>query len=85
MSSITCKNCGLLLKGNDKIQGYCPACQPRLKEEFLILKEFLQNHPNASIMDVVNETSLSLRTVRRFVEEEKIGIKTNYQWVRYQN
>lgn len=77
MSLIVCKTCGILLFGNDKAIGYCNNCHALHKKEYTLLKEYLHTHPNASIMDVVSETGLSLRSINKMIEEDKLEIRSN--------
>lgn len=77
MSLVACKNCGSLLKGSDVEIGYCKPCNILHKRDYTTLKEYLKLHPSACIIEVVNNTQLSLRVINKMIEEEKIDIRSH--------
>ena len=77
MSFETCKNCGTLLKNSRKEIGYCRDCHMNHIKEYVILREYLETHPNASVMEIVNKTNLSFPVISRFIKEEAVDIKSS--------
>ena len=50
----------------------CLECDKEMRELFLIVKEYLQDHPGASIQEIVTSTE---------VDEKAVIIMLNKQWV----
>lgn len=75
MDNLSCKACGGLLMEDDQKQGYCKACALSDRKDYHMVREYLEMHPNASVMDVVNDTRVPLRTVNRMIEDDKFMLK----------
>lgn len=75
MDNLSCKSCGGLLMEDDQKGGYCKACSLSDRKDYHLVRTYLEVHPNASIMDVVNDTKVALRTVNRMIEDDKFMIK----------
>ncbi|KIL35659.1 hypothetical protein SD71_12225 [Cohnella kolymensis] len=62
MSVVNCRDCGkVMLERRIRL---CNDCIESQKEDLLKIKEYLSNNREASIMDVVQHTGLSLNRIR---------------------
>lgn len=52
----------------------CPVCFPIEEEEFQKIKEYLTAHPGASSNEVMSVIGVSLRSIRRYLKEERLEI-----------
>lgn len=52
----------------------CPSCFPIEEEEFRRIKEFLTQHPGASSSDVIQELGVSIKSIRRYLKEDRLEI-----------
>lgn len=75
MDNLSCKVCGELLMEEYQEEGYCKTCILNNKKDYHIIRAYIEKHPHASIMDVVNDTKVPLRTVNRMIEEDKFLLK----------
>ncbi len=67
----TCKKCRRMF---NYISGVplCPNCRERLEEKFRQVKEYLQEHNNASIADVAEECDVEEKQLRQWIREERL-------------
>jgi Zn finger protein HypA/HybF involved in hydrogenase expression len=52
----------------------CPACFPVEEEEFGRIKEYLTKHPGASSNEVMQHLGVSLKSIRRYLKEDRLEI-----------
>lgn len=67
-----CKSCGKLFNyiGGPPI---CPACNKALDEKFAQVKEYIYNHPGASIQEVSQENNVPIPQIQKWVREERLA------------
>lgn len=52
----------------------CPTCFPIEEEEFGKIKEYLTMHPGASSNEVMSLIGVSLKSIRRYLKEDRLEI-----------
>ncbi|MCX7771741.1 MAG: hypothetical protein N2376_01340 [Clostridia bacterium] len=52
----------------------CPVCLPIEEEEFGKIKEYLMCHQGASSTEVMTETGASLKSIKRYLREDRLQI-----------
>lgn len=67
-----CKDCGRLFNyiGGDRL---CPACMKKLDETYAKVKEYIYDHPGATINEVSEENEVSVNQIKKWVREEKLS------------
>lgn len=73
MASRECARCHNLFDSNG-LDVVCPACYPIEENEFRRIKEYLTLHPGASSNEVMNELKVSLKSIRRYLKEDRLEI-----------
>lgn len=69
-----CPRCGKLFGYfNDPV---CPECLKADEEELRKIKDYLANHPNAPVPEVVEKTGVSLEKVRNFLRAGRLWLKS---------
>jgi len=68
---MNCKGCGRLFNriSNEKL---CPACQQALEDKFQEVKQYLADHPSASMDEVSKENEVSAKQIKQWVREERL-------------
>ena len=63
-----CKMCGRLFNvlNNERI---CPACQKKLEDKFHEVKEYLEEHPGASVEQTATDNDISTKQIRQWVRK----------------
>ena len=66
-----CKMCGRLFNvlNNERI---CPACQKKLEDKFHEVKQYLEEHPGASVEQTATDNDISTKQIRQWVKEERL-------------
>ena len=72
MNVTNCKGCGRLFNvmNNAKL---CPQCIQALEEKFQEVKKYLNEHPNASIDAVSQDSDVSVKQIKQWVREERLA------------
>ncbi len=67
-----CKSCGRLF---NYLTGapICPSCQKKLEEKYQKVKEYIYDHPKASISEVAEENEVSVNQIKKWVREERLS------------
>jgi hypothetical protein len=73
MGNGICKMCGGIYKPNGL--DYCDKCFEEYKEKYEVIKEYLSNHNNVTIMELAKETRISLKVIRLLLENEALSLK----------
>ena len=75
MGVINCMDCGkVILK---KYLDLCNTCMESQKKDLIIIKEYLVTHKSANVMEVIENTGLSLTRIREVTREYsaiKLGV-----------
>lgn len=73
MAYVICKICGKMFKkdGNE----YCDTCGAESKKEYDLVVDYIANHPDHIILDIITETGVSVKSINRFIEEGSISYK----------
>lgn len=70
MDLINCSRCGkLTIK---RTSSFCDACFMEQKEELDKIKDYLEKNPNSTILDVHNNTGISLSTINELLKNNMI-------------
>jgi flagellar operon protein (TIGR03826 family) len=71
MELINCKECGKLFSSAG--QKVCPDCRSSEEEKFEIVKEYLWEHPNSTVIKVSKETGVEKELIIKFMREERLA------------
>ncbi|MPN56723.1 hypothetical protein SDC9_204415 [bioreactor metagenome] len=67
MSYDICRICGRFFNRNGNT--LCEECYEKDRLQYEKVREYVENHHNATVIDIINATSVTLKTIMRFVEE----------------
>ncbi len=70
---LLCKQCGKLFQSLGS--SFCPACVDEMDKAFVVVKEYLYEHDNATLMDIVKDTGISEKMVLSFLKEGRLNIE----------
>ena len=56
------------------LEDVCPVCAPLDQMEFQKIKDYLMEHQGASSSEVMQETGVSIRQIKRYLKEERLEI-----------
>ena len=68
-----CDICGKMYEKTGK--QYCDSCFEENEREYRLVLDYIEKHPKHTVLDVINETKVSLKTINRLVEEGVISYK----------
>lgn len=68
-----CERCGKVYKSNGFFK-VCPICYELDECDFRKIKEYLYSHPCAKIYEVVNALDISVRKIKRYLQESRLEI-----------
>lgn len=73
MEMKNCKNCGKVFAANlgEKI---CQECQRKEDEMFTVVKEYIYDHPHASVKEISEGTEVDEDTILRYLKEGRIEV-----------
>lgn len=66
-----CKECGRLfnyLNGRP----VCPACKQKLEDKFTQVKDYIREHPGATISQVSEDNEVDTKQIKQWVREERL-------------
>ena len=69
-----CSRCGKLFAYYGR--SICNNCMEKEEEEFKIVKEYLYDHPKATVFEVSEATEVSVDKIMRFLREERLEISS---------
>lgn len=69
-----CPRCGKIFSYTGR--PICNRCIETEENEFKIVKEYIYDHPGATIPEVSQETEVSVEKIMRFLREERLEIKS---------
>ncbi len=72
---INCTNCGCLHASAQSVNSACHKCQERYHEMFEIIRQYISEHPNCTIMELAANTNVSIKSISVYTEDEKICIR----------
>jgi uncharacterized protein (UPF0212 family) len=69
---VQCKQCNALFQsyGAD----VCPICAEKLDRDFIIVKEYLYDHPDANITDIARDTDVEEKVILAFLREGRLSV-----------
>ena len=71
MNVTNCRSCGRLFNVIDG-ERLCPECQKKIDERFKDVKEYLHDHPDASVEELSKELKISVKQIIRWIREERL-------------
>lgn len=73
MARQMCKRCNCIFEVNNK--GYCDKCSDRNEKDFNKILDYLDKFPDAIVLEIIDKTGVSFKTLNRFVAEGGISYK----------
>lgn len=71
-----CKECGKLFNFMEGAP-ICPACNKKLEEKFVEVKEYVYDNPGSTINQVAEDNDVSVQQVKRWIREERLSFSDN--------
>lgn len=68
----TCKQCKRIFNYLTGVQ-ICPACKDMLEEKFVVVKEYIREHPTEGINEVAKANEVSQNQIKRWIREERLS------------
>lgn len=69
----SCRGCGRLYNYMSGVP-LCDACKKRLEEKFQEVKQYLDEHPNASVSQVSEDMEVSVKQIKEWIREERLAL-----------
>ncbi|NBH81558.1 flagellar protein [bacterium C-53] len=76
MNVRNCKKCGRLYNYITGIN-LCPACREELEDKFQEVKEYIYDHPDASIQQISEDCEVEIAQIKRWIREERLTFSDN--------
>lgn len=54
---------------------YCPSCFEENDREYKLVLDYIEENPVNTVLDIITETKVSVKTINRFIEEGIISYK----------
>ncbi|MDR7856906.1 hypothetical protein [Tissierella sp.] len=70
-----CKSCGKMFEKDGK--PYCMDCNEKIGKENNLIMEYIREHPASTIMEIIMETGVSLKSIDRLVKDGNISYVEN--------
>ncbi|KXG78632.1 hypothetical protein [Thermotalea metallivorans] len=71
-TSKTCKRCKRLIR-TSSIYGYCENCEEIMHEAYIKIKNYLQDFPAATTMEIQNELGISVKIIHHLIAEGRVS------------
>ncbi|HEX3077420.1 MAG TPA: hypothetical protein VHQ24_11210 [Lachnospiraceae bacterium] len=68
----TCKRCHRLLTYDNNSKELCPECVAKDKNDFELVREYIREHRNASILEVAQMTGVSSKIIIQFINDDRV-------------
>ena len=68
-----CSICGRMYEKTGR--QYCEICFEENEREYKLILEYIENNPNNTVLEIINETNVSFKTINRLVEDGVISYK----------
>lgn len=70
-----CKGCGRLFNymGGAPL---CEMCKKELEEKFQEVRDYLEEHPNATISRVSEDMDVSVKQIKQWIREERLSLSS---------
>lgn len=70
-----CRGCGKLYNYiGGTYRNLCPNCIEKIEEKYLEVKEYIQDHHNATMTEVAEECDVSTRQIEQWIRDERLVI-----------
>jgi flagellar operon protein (TIGR03826 family) len=70
-----CRQCGRLFESFGA--HLCPRCVDEMEQNFIIVKDYVYDHPDANVFDVTKETGVPEKTVLEFLREGRLSMQAS--------
>lgn len=70
-----CKRCGKMFKKNGK--SYCEDCLEKTEKEHDLIIDYVRKYPDATILDIITEAGVTLKSINCLVEEGYVSYVEN--------
>lgn len=70
-----CKRCGKMFMQNGN--KYCEICLTKNEKEFDLIVNYIRKQANATVLDIITETGVSLKSINCLVEDGGISYAEN--------
>lgn len=68
-----CNICGKMYEKTGK--QYCGSCSKENDREYRLVLDYIESHPVNTILEIITQTKVSVKTINRFIEEGIISYK----------
>ena len=81
MNVQACKLCGILFNWSGYGDCLCPTCAKKNDEQFILVRDYIRDHKNATAAEVTKETGVPISLIEewlkseRLLQENNIGLK----------
>lgn len=75
MAYEVCKRCSKMFQKNGKV--YCQDCIGRTEKEHDLIIEHIRKFPKATILDIISDTGVSLKSIQCLVDDGYVAYKEN--------
>ncbi len=69
-----CRTCGNIFPSNG--QKECPRCVMAVEKQFGVIKDYLYNNPNATVVQIAEATEVDERQILNFLKEGRLEMKS---------
>jgi ribosomal protein L32 len=76
MNVVNCKACGRLFNVLSS-ETLCPQCSKKIEDKFQEVKQYLEEHPEASINELSSNCEVSVKQLKQWVREERLTFSAN--------
>lgn len=73
MAYEVCKRCSKMFEKNGKV--YCQDCIGRTEKEHDLIIEHIRKFPKATILDIISDTGVSLKSIQCLVDDGYVAYK----------
>lgn len=73
MDARNCRSCGILFNYIGGVP-ICASCKKKLEDKFREVKDYLNEHPNATIVEVSEEMEVSVKQIKQWIREERLSL-----------
>lgn len=70
-----CKRCNKMFEKNERV--YCNSCFEKIEIEYELILKHIHKYPNATVLDIITETGVSLKTINCLVEDGGVSYVEN--------